>query len=62
MTSNAWETDGTRNGEYVYCTVNAYDDCPYCDSEGLCHMKDPVADCTDFAAFFETWEDWEQAD
>lgn len=60
MSKKDWETDGTRNGTPVYCTVNGLD-CPYYD-EGLCHIADPIADCDDFAAFFESWEDWESCD
>ena len=57
-----WETDGTKEGCPVYCTVNAYGDCPYCDQEGKCHIADPVMDCDDFAAFFETWDEWRNAE
>ena len=53
---------GLYNGEPTYCTVNAYSDCPYCDKEGKCHIDDPIADCDDFAAFFESWADWIAAD
>ena len=60
MSKKDWETDGTRNGTPVYCTVNGLD-CPYY-GEGLCHIADPIADCDDFAAFFESWEDWESCD
>lgn len=49
--------EGTYNGEPTYCTVNAYD-CPYCDKCGICHIDDPIADCDDFAAFFEDWDEW----
>lgn len=61
MSKKDWETDGYRNGEPVYCPVNAYDDCPYCDRQGLCHIADPVADCDDFACHFETWDEWDNA-
>jgi hypothetical protein len=50
---------GTYKGEKTYCTVNGLD-CPYY-KKGVCHIDDPVMDCDDFAAFFETWEDWEDA-
>lgn len=53
-----YETDGTRFGFPVYCMVNAYGDCPYCDQEGKCHIADPIEDCDDFAAFFDSWDDW----
>lgn len=49
--------NGTYNGDPTYCTVNAYD-CPYCDKCGICHIDDPIADCDDFAAFFEDWDEW----
>lgn len=54
-----WETDGTHNGEKVFCPVYAYGDCPYCDQCGQCHIENPIKFCDDFASFFETWEDWE---
>ena len=50
---------GTYNGDYTYCTVNAYGDCPYCDQCGVCHIDDPMEDCDDFAAFFQgDWDFW----
>ena len=39
-------------------TYNAYGDCPYCDQCGVCHIEDPIADCDDFALFFEDWDEW----
>lgn len=62
MSEKYFETDGTHNGEKVFCTVNAYDACPYCDDNGVCHCTDPVENCADFALFFASWEEWEQAD
>lgn len=53
---------GTYNGDYTYCTVNAYGDCPYCDQCGVCHIEDPIEDCDDFAAFFENWDEWLNCD
>lgn len=53
---------GTYNGDYTYCTVNAYGDCPYCDQCGICHIDDPIEDCDDFAAFFENWDEWLDCD
>ena len=50
--------NATYNGEPTFCTVNAYGDCPYCDQEGKCHIGNPIADCDDFAAFFEDWDEW----
>lgn len=53
-----WETDGTYNGDPVYCPVNAYGDCPYCDQCDMCHIADPIKDCDDFSWFFKTWDEW----
>lgn len=57
-----WETDGYHDGYPVYCPVNAYGDCPYCDQCNMCHIKDPVEDCEDFAFCYETWDEWVDAD
>lgn len=54
------DTDATRNGENVFCPVNAYGVCPYCDQCCLCHIADPIEDCDDFGAFFEDWDEWER--
>lgn len=51
--------NATHNGESVFCPINAYGDCPYCDQCNLCHMSDPMDDCDDFAIFFESWDAWE---
>lgn len=53
-----FETDGTHKGQTVYCPVNGWD-CPYCDKNNVCHVADPMEDCDDFAACFDSWEDWE---
>lgn len=53
------ETDGKHNGATIYCTVNGWD-CPYYE-DGVCYIKNPVEECDDFASFFETWEEWEEA-
>ena len=51
---------GTYNGETTYCTVNGLD-CPYYKN-GVCHIDNPMADCDDFAVFFDgDWEVWESA-
>lgn len=50
---------GTWKGEITYCTVNGTD-CPYYKN-GVCHIDNPVEDRDDFAAFFPTWKDWEEA-
>ena len=55
-----YQTDGLHNGQPIYCPVNAYGDCPYCDEKGICHISDPIEECTDFTAFFDSWEDWEE--
>lgn len=52
------DTDGMRNDEVVYCPVNAYGDCSYCDQANVCHIADPIKECEDFACFFENWEEW----
>lgn len=59
MSKKDWETDGKRNGEPIFCPVNAYDDCPYCDEFNRCHIADPIKDCDEFAYFYDSWEDWE---
>lgn len=62
MSKKDWETDGTRSGFPIYCPVNAYGDCPYCDQCNVCHVKDPIEDCEDFAMFWESWDEWANAD
>lgn len=62
MAKSDWETNGMHNGEPVYCPVNAHGDCPYCDKNNICHISDPVEECDDFNYFFESWEEWENAD
>ena len=49
---------GTYNGEITYCPVKGWD-CPYYKN-GVCHIDDPIEDCDDFSAFFESWEYWEE--
>ena len=53
------ESDGTHNGEPIYCTVNGWN-CPYYD-KGICYIENPIEECDDFRTFFETWEDWENS-
>lgn len=53
---------GTYNGDYTFCPVNACGNCPYCDKLGICHISDPMEDCDDWGAFWESWEDWLAAD
>ena len=62
MAKKDWETDGYRNGDPIYCPVNAYGECPYCDQCNMCHVADPIEDCDDFASFFDSWDDWIKAD
>ena len=53
---------GTYANRPTYCTVNAIGDCPYCDKAGICHISDPQAECDDWAAFFDSWDDWMELD
>ena len=48
------------NGEKVYCPVNGWD-CPYWQKDGQCTIENPAEDCDDFASFFPTMEEWEEA-
>lgn len=54
------ETNGKHNGETIYCPVNGTD-CPYYEN-GICYIANPIEECDDFAAFFESWEDWEEVE
>ena len=54
--------EGTYNGDTTYCPVNAYGDCPYCDQCNVCHVDDPQEDCTDWQAFWESWNEWITSD
>lgn len=60
MSKMDWETDGIRNGKPIYCPVNAFGDCPYCDGKLICHIGDPIEDCSDFTAFWESWEEYDE--
>lgn len=55
-------TKGTYDGEYTYCPVNAYGDCPYCDKNLVCHVEDPLKDCDDWTMFWSSWDEWKQID
>lgn len=57
-----FETDGKRNGNYIFCPVNAIGDCPYCDKKGVCHIANPIEECDDFGAFWDSWEEYDGAD
>lgn len=54
------ETNGKHNGETVYCPVNGTD-CPYYEN-GICYIANPIEECDDFGSFYESWEDWEEAE
>lgn len=58
MSRKDWETDGTHNGYTVYCPSGAYGDCPYCDQENICHINDPMEECSDFGEFYEDWDEY----
>lgn len=60
MSKTDFETDGLRNGQPIYCPVNGWD-CPYY-GKGICHIADPIADCDDFGAFWDSWEDYDDAE
>ena len=53
------ESNGLHNGEIIYCPANAWD-CPYYEN-GICYIRDPMEDCDDWAYFWESWEEWENA-
>ena len=46
MAKKDWETDGTRDGEPIYCLANEFD-CPYY-GKGLCHIANPEEECDEF--------------
>lgn len=57
------ESNGKHNGEIIYCPVNGCggpDPCPYCDRNNICYINDSMQDCDDFAACFDSWEEWEE--
>lgn len=62
MKNEYFETNGYRYGYPIYCPVNAYGDCPYCDQCNLCHIRNPIEECDDFATCWESWDDWAMAD
>ena len=53
------ESNGKHKGETIYSPANAYGDCPYCDKNNVCRIKNPMEECDDFASFFDSWEEWE---
>ena len=59
--SNGMHYDSKHGKECkIYCPINGWD-CPYYD-EGVCYIADPVEECDDFNSFFESWEEWEDAE
>lgn len=52
------ESNGKHKGEIIYCPVNGWD-CSYCEN-GICYINDPMEECDDFAACFDSWEEWEE--
>lgn len=60
MSIKIFETDGTRNGLNVFCPI-CDTTCPYCDKDGLCRISDPLEECTDFGAYYESWEEYEDS-
>lgn len=58
MSMKYFETDGTRNGLNVYCPI-CDTTCPYCDEDGRCRITDPLEECSDFGAYYESWEEYE---
>lgn len=51
------EEKGTINGFPIYCySLDA--SCPYLDRDGICHIGDALEECTDFQAFWDSWEDY----
>ena len=60
------ESDGTHfdphtgNPEPIFCPANGWD-CPFYEN-GICYIANPVEECDDFGSFFESWEEWEEAE
>lgn len=52
------ESNGSHNGETIFCPVNGWG-CPYYE-KGICYIADPMTDCVDFVNIFESWEEWEK--
>ena len=59
------ESDGkhfdphTGNPEPIFCPANGWD-CPYYEN-GICYIRNPMEDCDDWAYFWDSWEEWENA-
>ena len=53
---------GTYNGNTTFCPVNAYGNCPYRDQSGVCHIDDPMKDCSIWSYLWDSWEDWQNVD
>lgn len=59
MSKKDFETNGTRNGLNVFCPI-ADMTCPYCDKDGLCHISDPLEECSDFGAYYDSWDEYDE--
>ena len=59
------ESDGkhfdpnTGKREPVYCPANGWD-CPYYE-KGICYIRDPMEDCSDWGLFWDSWKEWENS-
>lgn len=59
------ESDGTHfdphtgRPEPIWCPCNGWD-CPYYD-QGICYIHNPMEECDDWAAFWDSWEEWENS-
>ena len=50
--------EGTYNDAITFCPTAEYGSCPYCDQCNICHIEDPQAECDDWQAFWESWDEW----
>ena len=59
------ESDGkhfdprTGNPEPIFCPANGWD-CPFYEN-GICYIRNPMEDCSDWGLFWDSWEEWENA-
>lgn len=56
--TKVFETDGTRNGKLIHCPIGDVT-CPYCDKDNICHIADPLEECDDFGAYYDSWDEYE---
>lgn len=42
----------------IYCPSGAFD-CPYYQKNGVCTIGDPLSECDDFGAYYESYEDYD---